>query len=231
MSSFCPLFYFIVMHDDDDEEEKQFDELDRETSATFDSGSLLSVGCLSSGQPWEHSFGSSRASSLACQSAKDWKTRRARLAWIPRAYLQSRWLRCLLLLSFDLFGLFSRTSRRASVVSSGGKARHSLDGVLSLGLAKFGLLVALGENFRPCDTGDGTLELHVATRALFRLLFGGTFLVLAAVENGPCHTTWIASHISRTLTFRVQVNVNLGERHVRVAFDAEPGRCSPCHRF
>ena len=35
MSSFCPLFYFIVMHDDDDEEEKQMDECYRETCATF----------------------------------------------------------------------------------------------------------------------------------------------------------------------------------------------------
>lgn len=118
--------YFILFTDDDVDKR---DETHRDTvsectqrllqdskengAAAETTGKLFSVGCPSSGQLWARSSGSSRASSLACQSRERFDRSHAHArASRTRSYLKSGRLRHFLLLSFGLLRLLGGTANK-----------------------------------------------------------------------------------------------------------------------
>ncbi len=80
---------------------------------------------------------------------------------------------------------------------------NSPDGLFSLCLSNFGLLVPLRHDVGEGSTSDGSLELGGSASALLGDLLGLTLLVLSPVQNRPADLPRIALHQMRLLALSV----------------------------
>ena len=65
------------------------------------------------------------------------------------------------------------------------------DGLFTLSLAHFGLLISLLHDIVQSGAGDGSLKLGQFAGFLLDLDLGLTLFVLASVQHGPVDSSWI----------------------------------------
>ena len=78
------------------------------------------------------------------------------------------------------------------------------DGLFTLGLTHFGLLIPLGHDILECSSHNGPLELLRPLGALFGGFFLNTLPVLTPVEHSPSHLTRIPLQQVSAMTAAIQ---------------------------
>lgn len=171
---------------------------------------VFNVECSFSGRLLERSSGSFLVSSRFFQAKKTNKT----TVFDGNLFVSFSTLGAAVWAAFFCWALaflacLAALKRRVTMNLSFDRLETLRNRFLSLSLSKFWFLVSFGENVIPSDTGDGTFELNCSASSFLDFLFSCALFVFSSIQNCPCNASRISSQIGRTLTFRIQINVNL----------------------